>query len=109
MKLADDVDAPFKLYAEDPQSNEISDVELFRTMKQRNPEMFTQLKENVNQGLRMAKAKPVFCEICDTDINKIPGRVSGKIGQLPVAFCGICITGIVNMLMEYQNGKKKHT
>ena len=59
MKLADDVDAPFKLYAEDPQSNEISDVELFRTMKQRNPEMFTQLKENVNQGLRMAKAKPV--------------------------------------------------
>jgi hypothetical protein len=59
MKLADDVDAPFKLYAEDPQSNEIDDVELFRTMKQRNPEMFTQLKENVNQGLRMAKAEPV--------------------------------------------------
>ena len=55
MKLADDVDAPFKLYAEDPQSNEISDVELFRTMKQRNPEMFTQLKENVNQGLTVKR------------------------------------------------------
>tara|TARA_Y100001963_G_C6644194_1_gene382490 strand:- start:312 stop:512 length:201 start_codon:yes stop_codon:yes gene_type:complete len=49
------------------------------------------------------KPKPVFCELCDTDIHSMPGGVQGKIGQLPVAFCGICITGIVNILMENQN------
>ena len=62
---------------------------------------------NINTGeeRETKKSKPVFCEICDTDINKIPGGVNGKIGQLPVAFCGICVTGIVNILMEYQNEK----
>ena len=59
MKVADDFDTPFKLYAEDPESNEIDDVELFRTMKQRNPAMFKQLYENVNQEMRMKNAKPV--------------------------------------------------
>ena len=49
------------------------------------------------------KQKPTFCELCGTDIHSIPGGVKGKIGQLPVSFCGICITGIVNMLMEHQN------
>ena len=59
MKLADDMDAPFKLYAEDPESNEIDDVELFRVMQQRNPEMFNKIKENINQNKRMRNAKPV--------------------------------------------------
>ena len=48
------------------------------------------------------KPTPAFCEICDTDIHTIPGGVQGKIGQLPVSFCGICITGIVNILMTHQ-------
>ena len=66
---------------------------------------------NINTGeVREGKKKPkpVFCELCGTDINTIPGGVKGKIGQLPVSFCGICVTGIVNILMEYQNCKK-HT
>ena len=52
------------------------------------------------------KPKPIFCEICSTDIDEMLGGVKGKIGQLPVAFCGICVTGIINILMEYQNGNK---
>ena len=55
MKLADDVDAPFKLYAEDQPTNEIDDDELFQVMKQRNPEMFNNIRENLNQRKRMGK------------------------------------------------------
>ena len=66
---------------------------------------------NLNTGKvrELEKPKPVFCKLCATDINTMPGGVKGKIGKLPVAFCGICITGIVNMIMEYQNVNKKHT
>ena len=49
---------------------------------------------NINTGeVREGKKKPkpVFCELCGTDINTIPGGVKGKIGQLPVSFCGIYI------------------
>ena len=53
--------------------------------------------------------KPVFCELCGTDIKTILGSIQGKIGQLPVAFCGVCVTGIVNMLMEYQSGGNKNS
>ena len=55
MKLADDVDAPFKLYAEDQPTNEIDDDELFQVMKQRNPEMFNNIRENLNQRNRTGK------------------------------------------------------
>ena len=36
--------------------------------------------------------------ICDTDVED--DGMSGKIGYLPVSFCGICTLGIVNMLVE---------
>ena len=55
MKLADDVDAPFKLYAEDQPTNEIDDEELFQVMQQRNPEMFNKMLENANKTIRMGK------------------------------------------------------
>ena len=58
MKLADDVDAPFKLYAEDQPTNEIDDEELFQVMQQRNPEMFNKMLENANKTIRMGKARP---------------------------------------------------
>tara|TARA_R100000152_G_C6718085_1_gene144516 strand:+ start:694 stop:900 length:207 start_codon:yes stop_codon:yes gene_type:complete len=63
---------------------------------------------NINTGeeRETEKPKPVFCEICDTDINEMLGGVKGKIGQLPVAFCGICVTGIVNILMNHQHRSK---
>ncbi len=38
------------------------------------------------------------CEICNTDVND--DGMSGKIGQLPLAFCGICKMGIVQMLID---------
>jgi hypothetical protein len=59
MKLADDVDAPFKLYAEDQPTNEIDDEELFQLMKQRNPEMYNNMLENLNQRRRMGGEQPV--------------------------------------------------
>ena len=55
MKLADDVDAPFKLYAEDQPTNEIDDEELFQVMQQRNPEIFNKMLENANKTIRMGK------------------------------------------------------
>ena len=64
---------------------------------------------NINTGeVREGKKKPkpIFCELCGTDINEIRGSVKGKIGQLPVSFCGICITGIINILMENQHDEK---
>ena len=59
MKLADDVDAPFKLYAEEQPTNDIEDEELFQVMKQRNPEMFNNMRENLNQRKRMRTEQPV--------------------------------------------------
>ena len=42
------------------------------------------------------------CEICDTDVNE--EGMSGKIGQLPVSFCGVCKLGIVQMLIDSSRG-----
>ena len=48
---------------------------------------------------RTKKKKPLpKCEICDTDVNE--DGMSGKIGQLPLAFCGICKIGIIQMLID---------
>ena len=38
------------------------------------------------------------CEICNTDVKE--DGMSGKIGQLPLAFCGICKIGIIQMLID---------
>ena len=38
------------------------------------------------------------CEICDTDVKD--NGMSGKIGQLPIAFCNICKIGIIQMLID---------
>ena len=38
------------------------------------------------------------CEICDTEVKE--DGMSGKIGQLPLAFCGICKIGIIQMLID---------
>ena len=48
---------------------------------------------------RTTKKEPLpKCEICDTDVDDT--GMSGKIGQLPLAFCGICKLGIVQMLID---------
>ena len=55
---------------------------------------------NLKTGkVKTTKKEPLpKCEICDTDVKE--DGMSGKIGYLPVSFCGICTLGIVNMLVE---------
>ena len=55
---------------------------------------------NLKTGKVKTKKPKVLpkCEICDTDVNE--DGMSGKIGQLPLAFCGICKMGIVQMLID---------
>tara|TARA_R110002020_G_scaffold264085_2_gene478840 strand:+ start:2145 stop:2339 length:195 start_codon:yes stop_codon:yes gene_type:complete len=38
------------------------------------------------------------CEICNTDVKD--NGMSGKIGQLPISFCGICKVSIIQMLID---------
>ena len=55
---------------------------------------------NLKTG-KVKKKKPKKlpkCEICNADVNE--DGMSGKIGQLPIAFCGICKLGIVQMLID---------
>ncbi len=55
---------------------------------------------NLNTGkVKSKKPKKLpKCEICDTDVKD--DGMSGNIGQLPIAFCGICKIGIVQMLID---------
>jgi hypothetical protein len=55
---------------------------------------------NLNTGkVKTTKKEPLpKCEICDTDVKE--DGMSGKIGQLPLAFCGICKIGIIQMLID---------
>ena len=55
---------------------------------------------NLKTGKVKTKKPKVLpkCEICDTDVKE--DGMSGKIGQLPLAFCGICKMGIIQMLID---------
>jgi len=55
---------------------------------------------NLNTGkVKTTKKEPLpKCEICDTDVKE--DGMSGKIGQLPLSFCGICKLGIIQMLVD---------
>jgi hypothetical protein len=55
---------------------------------------------NLNTGKVKTKKPKVLpkCEICDTKVED--DGVSGKIGHLPVSFCGICKMGIIQMLID---------
>ncbi len=63
---------------------------------------------NLKTGLVRGEERkqPVFCELCGVDTNEVKGSVSGVIGRLPVSLCGICINGILKILMEYQQSGK---
>ena len=52
---------------------------------------------NIKTGKVRTKEPPELpkCEICDTDVDVGRGGLSGEIGRLPVAFCGLCISGII--------------
>ena len=55
-------------------------------------------------NLKTGKVKPKKpkklpkCEICNTDVKE--DGMSGKIGILPISFCGVCKLGIVQMLID---------
>ena len=59
-------------------------------------------------NLKTGKVKPKKlkklpkCKICNTDVND--EGMSGKIGELPLAFCGVCKLGIVQMLIDNNRG-----
>ena len=46
------------------------------------------------------------CEICDVQVDVSKEGVEGEIGRLPVAFCGVCISGIVKILVDNNENKK---
>ncbi len=55
---------------------------------------------NLKTGkVKTTKKEPLpKCEICDTEVND--DGMSGKIGMLPISFCGVCKIGIIQMLVE---------
>ena len=58
---------------------------------------------NLNTGkVRTTKKEPLpKCNVCDTDVDDT--GLTGKIGFLPISFCYICTTGIVQMMLDKQN------
>ena len=63
---------------------------------------------NIHTGevRKIETPKPPNCEICDVEVYEKEGGVSGEIGRLSVALCGVCVGGVVNMLVERQNKDK---
>ena len=63
---------------------------------------------NIKTGKVRTKEPPPLpkCEVCNVEVEEKLGGIIGDIGRLPVAFCGICISGIISIMVE-KNGKKK--
>ena len=62
---------------------------------------------NINTGKeREGVDNSVPCKICDRKFDPLEEGVCGVIGQIPVLFCTICMTGIVDMV-EYLKKTKK--
>ena len=57
---------------------------------------------NIKTGVERTIEPPKLpkCEVCDVDVEERFGGIIGDIGKLPVAFCGVCISGIVKMLVD---------
>ncbi len=55
LTIAQENDVPFRMFVDATPSNEIPDEEMFRIMKERNPQMFEQLSENLNKQIRMGE------------------------------------------------------
>ena len=62
---------------------------------------------NINTGKeREVVDNSVPCKICYRKFDPLEEGVCGVIGQIPVLFCTICMTGIVDMV-EYLKKQKK--
>ena len=60
---------------------------------------------NINTG-REREVVTVPCKICDRNFDPKEEGICGVIGNLPVLFCTICMTGLVDMV-EYLKKTKK--
>ena len=63
---------------------------------------------NINTGKeREVVDNSVPCKICDRKFDPLEEGVCGVIGQIPVLFCTICMTGIVDMVEFLKKQKKE--
>ena len=64
---------------------------------------------NLKTGKERTKEPPPLpkCEVCGVEVEEKFGGLIGEIGRLPAAFCNICTTGIIGMLVEQSEKKKK--
>ena len=60
---------------------------------------------NINTG-KEREIVTVPCKICDRNFDPEDEGICGVIGKLPVLFCTICMTGLVDMV-EYLKKTKK--
>ena len=63
---------------------------------------------NINTGKeREVIDNSVPCKICDRKFDPKEEGICGVIGNLPVLFCTICMTGIVDMVEFLKKEKKE--
>ena len=63
---------------------------------------------NINTGReREVVDNSVPCKICDRKFDPLEEGVCGVIGNIPVLFCTICMTGIVDMVEFLKKQKKE--
>ena len=61
---------------------------------------------NINTG-KEREVITVPCKICDRKFDPLEEGVCGVIGNIPVLFCTICMTGIVDMVEFLKKQKKE--
>ena len=61
---------------------------------------------NINTG-KEREVVTVPCKICDRNFDTKEEGICGVIGNLPVLFCTICMTGIVDMVEFLKKQKKE--
>ena len=63
---------------------------------------------NINTGKeREVVDNSVPCKICDRKFDPLEEGVCGVIGNIPVLFCTICMTGLVDMVEFLKEQKKE--
>ena len=63
---------------------------------------------NINTGKeREVVDNSVPCKICDRKFDPLEEGLCGVIGNIPVLFCTICMTGIVDMVEFLKKQKKE--
>ena len=61
---------------------------------------------NINTG-KEREVITVLCKICDRNFDPKEEGICGVIGEQPVLFCTICMTGLVDMVEFLKEQKKE--